>query len=418
MRLFNLSFWVLMLWSVQINAQSNRYLDSVFATVTRHYNVTFGSALPYNDTIPDTLKLDVFEPVGDTAAKRPLVIAVFGGSFITGSKNASDIDAWCRQLAKRGYVTAAPSYRLGFNLAQQGASVRAGYRAIQDVRAAIRYLKANATQYKIDTTQIFMVGNSAGAITALQVAYATDVNRPAESFGIPNSGVDSTDLGCMDCSTNSLPHTVEVKGVIGLWGAVLNLRMLDSSDRTKALLIHGDNDNVVPVDSGYAFNNPLFPRMYGSRVMKPILDSLGIYNELNVYAGQPHNFYYNGNTFPNSYWMPILGQGVRFLCRANPYCNSSILLDVNEPFETVPATFSLYPNPAHNELNLVLDQPYELGEAQVQIFNLQGQLLNTPVTFANQNVQIQTQDLASGMYILQVKTPYGSATQKFIVQRL
>ena len=32
---------------MQINAQSNRYLDSVFATVTRHYNVTFGSALPY-----------------------------------------------------------------------------------------------------------------------------------------------------------------------------------------------------------------------------------------------------------------------------------------------------------------------------------------------------------------------------------
>lgn len=404
------------LFSLSLTAQSNRYIDSLYSTVTRHYNLPFGAAAPHNSSTVDTLRMDIYEPQGDTTTLRPLVIAVFGGSFISGSKNASDIAAWCNTLAKRGYVTAAPNYRLGFTLTQSGASVRAGYRAIQDVRAAVRYLKANATQYGIDTTKIYMVGNSAGAITALQVAFATDINRPAESYGIPNSGADTTDLGCMDCSTNSLPHTVSVQGVVGLWGALLNLNMIDSSDRTKTLLIHGDADNVVPIDSNHAFNNPFFPMMYGSRIMKPRLDSFGLYSELRVYAGQPHNFYYNGSTFPNAYWDTIRQQGINFLCRINPACNSSLLVNVSESAQTELPTLSLYPNPSNNELNLILDKPYNPSDVQIAIYNLQGQAMQVSSQIYDQNVQIATNTLSNGMYVLQVRTPTGQANQKFIVQ--
>ena len=66
----------------QANAQLQqcgaRYKDMIFSNVTKTSNVTYGAyAID---------KLDIYEPTGDTASMRPLIILAHGGSFYGGSK--------------------------------------------------------------------------------------------------------------------------------------------------------------------------------------------------------------------------------------------------------------------------------------------------------------------------------------------
>lgn len=73
----------IMAMSFSLHAQQ-RYLDEVFASVNITPDVIYG----YNVTVitgspaMDTLKMDVYEPVGDTAVVRPLVIYIHTGSFL------------------------------------------------------------------------------------------------------------------------------------------------------------------------------------------------------------------------------------------------------------------------------------------------------------------------------------------------
>jgi dienelactone hydrolase len=67
--------------------------------------------------------MDVYEPSGDTASVRPLVLVLHTGSFLpavmngqpTGGRKDSAVVEMCTRFAKKGYVAAAVSYRLGWN---------------------------------------------------------------------------------------------------------------------------------------------------------------------------------------------------------------------------------------------------------------------------------------------------------------
>lgn len=407
-----------------VSAQNTRYLDPIFGS-TRTNGIQYGSAAPHNSTTPAPLYLDMYQPTGDTVSRRPVVLAFFGGSFIGGSTSASDIVAWCDSLSRRGYVAVAVGYRVGFNIFRTGAVVRAGYRALQDGRAAVRYLKEYADSFRIDTTQIFAVGNSAGAITALQIAYADDSNRPAESFGIPGGGSDSTDMGCMDCSGNSYAHTVEIKAVVGLWGAVLDLAGADSTDQTAALMFHSTDDTTVPIDSGHALSNSSFPVVYGSRLIHNRLVDLGKSSELYVYDGLGHNFYYGSNgAFPNNYWDTIRVPSINFLCRFNTYCDTTQIVSSVQRTQSdaSAAPMRLFPNPAKELLHFQMPAQASEGEYSIEIFNAQGQALHSERAYLRpENGQIQTltlRDMPAGFYVLRlVHTQSGTQrAQQFVVR--
>ena len=77
----------------------------------------------------------------------------------------------CQGFAKRGFVTATIDYRLGIeNQKTEVDYANALYRAQQDGRAAIRFLKKHATQYCIDTNKVFLTGSSSGSKTAMAIA--------------------------------------------------------------------------------------------------------------------------------------------------------------------------------------------------------------------------------------------------------
>ena len=113
------------------------------------------------------LLLDLYLPPKTTQAKaHPLVIWIHGGGWNRGDSRTSgafaDWPAVLASLAARGYVVASVNYRL---------SAEARFpAAIQDVRASIRFLRANADKYGIDADRVIVWGGSAGGQLAALAA--------------------------------------------------------------------------------------------------------------------------------------------------------------------------------------------------------------------------------------------------------
>ncbi len=201
-----------------------RYRDEVFTVVDKTADIVYGSAVNQQGTTV-TLKLDVYEPDGDTNTSRPVIIWVHGGSFRSGSKTSPEIVDEANTFAKKGYVNASISYRLSPNgcTVINAECVEAIIDAREDAQAAVRFFRANAATYGVDASRIAIGGTSAGAITALGVAYASDT--PGSSG---NPGYSSA-----------------VRSAVSLSGAAIFNNLIDSTDAA-ALLFHGTADPLVP----------------------------------------------------------------------------------------------------------------------------------------------------------------------------
>lgn len=208
-----------------------RYRDKVFTTVDTTADLTYGSAPDINN-VAEVLKLDLYEPHGDTATARPAIVLVHGGAFFFGDKKMADIVDLANEYAKRGFVAVSIDYRL---LAPSGCvgpddpsptCVAAAFGAQHDAQAAVRWLRTNATTYRIDVGRIAMQGSSAGAMTALLAAYRSD--DPGTSG---NPGPSSA-----------------IAGAISLSGGVPGIATFMSVGDAPALLFHGTADDIIPFD--------------------------------------------------------------------------------------------------------------------------------------------------------------------------
>ena len=135
-----------------------RYLDRVFDEVEVSRDVAYRPPL---DELDVTYRLDVYEPVGDTLPRRPLVVWLHGAP---GEKSQPFDVYMSTMFAEHGAVAASIDYRPGAD----GAS---------DAREAVRFLGEHADEYGIDTDRIVVAGVSAGAMTAMDAVYLPDVQR-------------------------------------------------------------------------------------------------------------------------------------------------------------------------------------------------------------------------------------------------
>jgi dipeptidyl aminopeptidase/acylaminoacyl peptidase len=145
--------------------------------------------------------------------QRPAIVWVHGGSFSGGDKTQGVSPLEAMNFAKLGYVTVSINYRL---LAPSGCTgsnsasgcIVAALDAMDDAKAAVRWLRANAATYRIDTNRIGIGGESAGGIVATGVGTTADTagssgnpgfSQAVRGFdsisgGLPGGGgVDSTD---------------------------------------------------------------------------------------------------------------------------------------------------------------------------------------------------------------------------------
>ena len=175
----------------------DRFLDEVFDDVEITRNIPYGTNWTVL-TIPVTghsfeqpLIFDKYEPAGDLAAERPVILYWHTGNFlpiginqgVNGSMRDSATVEICTRLAKRGYVVLSCDYRLGWNpLAPTQPQrafdlINAAYRGVQDFRTAAKYLRVTAmagNPHRIDTSRITAFGQGTGAYITYAAAVFDD----------------------------------------------------------------------------------------------------------------------------------------------------------------------------------------------------------------------------------------------------
>jgi acetyl esterase/lipase len=327
----NFTFLLSLLLSVAAYAQSpcssGRYANDVFTNFTVTSNVIYGQNNTWSGAA-NQLKLDVYEPTGDTELARPLIIWVHGGSFIGGSKTDNDVKTWSESFAKKGYVCASVDYRLGFFPFDSANAVKAVVRAVQDLKGAIRYFYKDcqtANLYKVDTNHIFIGGSSAGAITALHVAYLDD---PCEISDYLSSSTINT-LGGLEGNSGNPGYSTKVHAVINGCGALARYSWLEAGD-VPLCSFHGTADGTVKYNRGVV--NPGTPLMYldGSRMLHERACAVGVENQFYTFPGAPHVPYLG-----NASYMDTTLRFIRDFLVKQMGCTETILQAENAPMQSV-----------------------------------------------------------------------------------
>ncbi|MBP5650084.1 MAG: alpha/beta hydrolase [Bacteroidales bacterium] len=247
------------------------------------------------------LKMDVYYPVTSDTSRRPLLMLIHGGAFFNGDKASHAYVEWGKRFASMGYVVASINYRLGFRPLKQAHMDRAGYRALQDAYAAMSYLLRHSERYPIDPNQLFVGGSSAGGITALNLAFMRNPDRPACTYQNKvnkaaekvdrviswlyidrllskidvdiSEDVGMDDLGDIEAVAGSGAVNFNINAVVNMWGALHEVDMLKNSKGTAILSFHGDADSIVPYGYDYPFTKVKTPaRDFIRKIRQPLID--------------------------------------------------------------------------------------------------------------------------------------------------
>jgi acetyl esterase/lipase len=233
--------------------------------VTAEFEVAYASAPGYRP-----LTLDIYQAKGASSARKPALIWLHGGGWLAGSSRMSygvigTLDQVMAKAAARGYVAFSINYRL---------SSEAKFPAqIEDGKAAIRWVRANADKYHVDPQRIAIGGDSAGGYlaalagtscgeTALEGALGNQdqsscVQAVVDWYGVVSfknllaQGKASTDspesklLGCevAKCSAELLKQADPLTYI--------------STNTPPFLIMHGQADTVVPVQQSQELDDAL-----------------------------------------------------------------------------------------------------------------------------------------------------------------
>ena len=317
------AFFTIIFFQSITQAQEYRYTETLFSAVEVTENVVYQNApfidYPYTveiNTTSQELKMDIFVPEGDTNENKPAIIFAHSGGFLSGNKNHDDMMAFCDSLSKKGYVTATIEYRLGFNIITNPNThgTRAVYRGIQDGMAAVRYLRANASMYNVDSEKIYFVGSSAGSFIGLHSIYMNDNELPEDIGTVsyinitPPFSHTTPDLGPLNVG-NNLSFDGQPDAVVALWGAIQNTDLINSNNDKPVFLIHGGIDSVVPFEIGSPFGYAALNYTYGSNEINNRLEALELTNKETYFVPDgEHEFYgtdngtWSNGIGGNEYW--------------------------------------------------------------------------------------------------------------------
>ena len=228
----------------------------------------------------ERVALDIVRPKDAASSLRPAVLLVHGGGFRAGTRE-SYLPLAIR-LAQRGYVAATASYRL--------APAHPFPAAVHDVKAAVRFLRANAAQYGIDPQRIGALGGSAGGHLVLFLALTGGI--PALEGSGPNREYSSR----VSCAVNyfgptdftqSYSKSVDAAQVLPLFlgGDLEHNRLAHirasplnwvTPDAAPILSIHGTKDTYVAYEHSVWITERLL--------------AAGVPAELETISGAGHGF--------------------------------------------------------------------------------------------------------------------------------
>ncbi len=215
------------------NADENlRYLVPVFDKIEVEKDIVYYTG----DT---NLTLDLYQPAKDAIAARPVIILAHGGGFYIGDK--TQVSALAESFAKRGYIVVSFNYRLKEHPELNWPKTIGD--AFEDTGHAIDWVKENSRKYRINTDLIALGGTSAGGMIA-----------------------------------HNFPDKSGLFAIISIYGS-FSFPMFKLT-RTPTILIHGDEDQLVPYQNSVDFAG--------------ILTGSGIFNELYTLKGMGHGILEGG----------------------------------------------------------------------------------------------------------------------------
>lgn len=224
------------------------------------------------------LKMDIHYP-RVASGRVPAVLWVHGGGWTSGDKRVGAGTPYLPELLSRGYLVASVNYRLApdYKINEQ----------IGDVKAAVRFLRANARAYGIDTERIGALGSSAGGHLVALLG-TSDAKAGLEGKG-GNPGQSSrvqavvdlfgpADFALMFRGAGPV-QLARLFGVTTLDSTVVtNLSPVNhiTHDDPPFLILHGDRDATVPLEQ--------------SQVLQRRLEEAGVPATLMVVSNAGHGF--------------------------------------------------------------------------------------------------------------------------------
>ena len=161
------------------------HLQHVSAEENIPDGVVFEKNIEYSNPDDQHLQLNMARP---TVGKGPFpaIVCIHGGGFRAGTREG--FNGLCLNLATHGYVAVTVSYRLAPKYQFPG--------AVHDVKAAVRWMRANAAKYNIDPQRIGTTGGSAGG----HLAQFLGVTSGVKNF--EGDGGNSSYSSSVDCVVN------------------------------------------------------------------------------------------------------------------------------------------------------------------------------------------------------------------------
>jgi acetyl esterase/lipase len=227
--------------------------------------------LAYANSSP-AQKLDIYLPNQPSATKFPVIISIHGGGFAMGDKGDGQLTPMLEGL-KHGFAVVSVNYRL---------TSEAKFPAqINDVKQAIRFIRANANKYKLDPDHVVIWGGSAGGNLATLVAtsgndknfitesayvnYSDNVQLAIDWFGpIDFTQMDAqfraSGLGNADHNQINSPEAKLLGGQPSQLNAIAqqaNPTSYINLTTPPILIEHGNCDNMVPVQQSVNFYQAL-----------------------------------------------------------------------------------------------------------------------------------------------------------------
>ncbi len=228
--------------------------------------------LLYRSVDGSALYLDIYQPDSrPPAGGRPALIAIHGGGWRGGSK--TDYGRSLVPLVRRGYVVIAVDYRLS----RPGVPSWPGN--LEDIRAAVHWVRTRATALRIDSSRIAAIGSSAGAHLALLIGSFSADNPSGVRAVIDFYG--PTDLHAP--GRVGAPTSEPVNVFLGGSYEAMPGRYQDASPLTHVsrkspptLVVHGADDTLVPLEQ--------------SNLLIEALKYAGVPHRLIVVEGARHGF--------------------------------------------------------------------------------------------------------------------------------
>lgn len=360
------------------------------ANAQQRWNPTY-SNIDYVGNGNTKQMLDVYIPTGITTPTATIV-HIHGGAFLMGSKGTSEQPSF-QTFFNNGYVCVDINYRYSSDSIWPA--------QVYDCKAAIRFLKANADLYHIDTCKIGVIGESAGGYLVSMLGTTAQVPQ-LEGLHLGNTNVTSrvhavVDLFgpinflTMDAEAATLGFTITTNSSTSpeskLMGATIptipalvaqaNPTTYITADDASFFISAGSADQNIPYTQGQNFNNALIPIIGAD------------HSSFELVAGAGHG----GSTWHST------TQDAKYLSFFNAAltgCPQTGITTEKEP----KSSLVVFPNPVQE--SITFDLPSNKVYT-IEIINALGQVVFSKNNMTN-SVNIPCQNLPKGVYIIKATT--------------